>query len=64
MQDDDICLTSVATFDRLAERYAEKYFHLCTEADTGLGAHRAACLLMSSRNPLARTARRLAKSAA
>jgi SAM-dependent methyltransferase len=25
---DDLCLTSVATFDRLAERYAEKYFHL------------------------------------
>jgi hypothetical protein len=28
MQNDDVCLTSVATFDRLAERYAEKYFHL------------------------------------
>lgn len=25
---DDFCLVSVATFDRLADRYAEKYFHL------------------------------------
>jgi SAM-dependent methyltransferase len=28
MQKDDFCLVSVATFSRLAERYAEKYFHL------------------------------------
>ena len=28
MQTDDFCLVSVATFDRLADRYAEKYFHL------------------------------------
>ena len=28
MQDDDFCMVSVATFDRLAARYAEKYFHL------------------------------------
>lgn len=28
MQDVDFCLVSVATFDRLADRYAEKYFHL------------------------------------
>jgi cyclopropane fatty-acyl-phospholipid synthase-like methyltransferase len=28
MQDDDFCLVSVATFDRLADRYAEKYFDL------------------------------------
>lgn len=28
MQNDDLCLISVATFNRLAERYAEKYFHL------------------------------------
>lgn len=28
MQDKDLCLVSVATFDRLADRYAEKYFHL------------------------------------
>jgi SAM-dependent methyltransferase len=28
MHEDDFCLTSVATFDRLAERYADKYFHL------------------------------------
>jgi SAM-dependent methyltransferase len=28
MQNDDFCLVSVATFDRLADRYAEKYFHL------------------------------------
>jgi SAM-dependent methyltransferase len=28
MQDDDLCLVSAAAFDRLAERYAEKYFHL------------------------------------
>lgn len=26
MRDDDVCLISVATFDRLADRYAEKYF--------------------------------------
>lgn len=28
MQGDDFCLVSVATFNRLADRYAEKYFHL------------------------------------
>jgi SAM-dependent methyltransferase len=28
MQDDDLCLVSVATFSRLADLYAEKYFHL------------------------------------
>jgi cyclopropane fatty-acyl-phospholipid synthase-like methyltransferase len=28
MQNDDFCLVSVATFNRLAGRYAEKYFHL------------------------------------
>jgi SAM-dependent methyltransferase len=28
MQDDDYCLESVATFSRLADLYAEKYFHL------------------------------------
>ncbi len=28
MQDDDFCIVSVATFNRLADRYAEKYFHL------------------------------------
>lgn len=28
MQYDDFCLVSVATFNRLADRYAEKYFHL------------------------------------
>lgn len=28
MEDSDVCLISVATFDRLADRYAEKYFHL------------------------------------
>jgi SAM-dependent methyltransferase len=28
MQDDDFCLVSVATFSRLADLYAEKYFHL------------------------------------
>lgn len=28
MQKDDFCLVSVATFSRLAERYAGKYFHL------------------------------------
>ena len=28
MQDDDHCLVSVATFSRLADLYAEKYFHL------------------------------------
>lgn len=28
MQNDDFCLVSVATFNRLAERYAAKYFHL------------------------------------
>src|SRR4030065_1530241 len=28
MQNDDFCIVSVATFDRLADRYAEKYFHL------------------------------------
>lgn len=28
MQDDDLCLLSVAAFDRLADRYAEKYFPL------------------------------------
>lgn len=28
MQNDDFCLVSVATFNRLADRYAEKYFHL------------------------------------
>ena len=28
MRNDDFCLVSVATFDRLADRYAEKYFHL------------------------------------
>lgn len=28
MQSDDLCLVSVATFNRVAERYAEKYFHL------------------------------------
>jgi SAM-dependent methyltransferase len=28
MQDDDFCLESVATFSRLADLYAEKYFHL------------------------------------
>lgn len=28
MQNDDFCLVSVATFDRLANHYAEKYFHL------------------------------------
>jgi SAM-dependent methyltransferase len=28
MQDDELCLVSVATFSKLAERYAEKYFHL------------------------------------
>lgn len=28
MQDNDFCLISIATFDRLADRYAEKYFHL------------------------------------
>ncbi|KPJ95258.1 MAG: hypothetical protein AMJ53_03135 [Gammaproteobacteria bacterium SG8_11] len=27
MQNDDFCLVSVATFNRLADRYAEKYFH-------------------------------------
>lgn len=27
MQNDDFCLVSVATFDKLADRYAEKYFH-------------------------------------
>lgn len=30
MQNDDFCLVSVDTFDRLADRYAEKYFHLDT----------------------------------
>ena len=28
MEDDDFCLASVATFSRLADLYAEKYFHL------------------------------------
>ena len=28
MQNSDYCLISVATFDRLADRYTEKYFHL------------------------------------
>lgn len=28
MKNDDFCLMSVATFDRLADRYAEKYFHV------------------------------------
>ena len=28
MQDDDFCLVSVATFSRVADLYAEKYFHL------------------------------------
>ena len=28
MQNDDFCLVSVATFNRLADRYAKKYFHL------------------------------------
>lgn len=28
MQNHDFCLASVATFNRLADRYAEKYFHL------------------------------------
>lgn len=28
MQSDDFCMVSVATFSRLADRYAEKYFHL------------------------------------
>lgn len=28
MNNDDVCMTTVATFSRLAERYAEKYFHL------------------------------------
>ena len=28
MEDDDFCLVSVATFSRLADLYAEKYFHL------------------------------------
>ncbi len=28
MQNDDFCIMSVATFNRLADRYAEKYFHL------------------------------------
>lgn len=28
MQDSDYCRVSVATFDRLADRYAQKYFHL------------------------------------
>jgi SAM-dependent methyltransferase len=28
MQNDDLCLVSVATFSKLASRYAEKYFHL------------------------------------
>ena len=28
MQNDDFCLVTVATFNRLADRYAEKYFHL------------------------------------
>lgn len=28
MQNDDFCLESVATFNKLADRYAEKYFHL------------------------------------
>ena len=28
MQNEDFCLVSVATFSRLADRYAEKYFHL------------------------------------
>lgn len=28
MKNDDFCLVSVATFNRLADRYAEKYFHL------------------------------------
>jgi SAM-dependent methyltransferase len=28
MQTDDLCLVSVATFDKLAARYADKYFHL------------------------------------
>jgi SAM-dependent methyltransferase len=28
MKNDDLCLVSVATFDKLAQRYAEKYFHL------------------------------------
>jgi len=28
MQNDDVCLVSVATFSMLADRYAEKYFHL------------------------------------
>ena len=28
MQNEDFCLVSVATFNRLADRYAEKYFHL------------------------------------
>ena len=27
MKDDDFCLVSVATFDKLADRYAEQYFH-------------------------------------
>lgn len=30
MQGVDFCLVSVATFDRLASRYADKYFHLDT----------------------------------
>jgi trans-aconitate methyltransferase len=28
MQNNDFCLVSVATFNKLADRYAEKYFHL------------------------------------
>lgn len=28
MQEDDVCRVTVATFDRLADRYAELYFHL------------------------------------
>jgi cyclopropane fatty-acyl-phospholipid synthase-like methyltransferase len=28
MQNDDVCLASVAAFDRVADGYAEKYFHL------------------------------------
>lgn len=28
MRNYDFCLVFVATFDRLANRYAEKYFHL------------------------------------
>lgn len=28
MQSDDVCMVSVATFNRWADRYAEKYFNL------------------------------------